>query len=170
MDADMEREIRNRLEQIETERNVRILFAAESGSRAWGLESPDSDYDVRFVYVRPLKEYLRVDEPRDVIEWQLDEVYDINGWDLSDHLPGIAGMGRSAGSRLQVFFRKGGSLSLLRPCQKHFSDLSHRRPCQLQEVLLRSSSAPGRQIYRKLSRGPSDAVSGSYETGSAGGA
>ena len=90
MDADMEREIRNRLEQIETERNVRILFAAESGSRAWGLESPDSDYDVRFVYVRPLKEYLRVDEPRDVIEWQLDEVYDINGWDLRKALMQIA--------------------------------------------------------------------------------
>ena len=82
MDASMEREIKNRLEQVEAEYSVRILFAAESGSRAWGLESPDSDYDVRFVYVRPLREYLRVDEPRDVIEWQLDAVYDINGWDF----------------------------------------------------------------------------------------
>lgn len=48
--------------------------------------SPDSDYDVRFVYVRPGEDYLRLDEPRDVIEWQLDEVLDINGWDLKKAL------------------------------------------------------------------------------------
>lgn len=75
-------EINEKLDEIERKEGVRILHAVESGSRAWGFASPDSDYDVRFVYVRPKEEYLRLDEPRDVIEWQLDEVLDINGWDL----------------------------------------------------------------------------------------
>ena len=82
----MENEIRTRLSMAEKERNVRILYAVESGSRAWGLASPDSDYDVRFVYVRPAEEYLRIDESPDFIEWQLDDVYDINGWDLGKAL------------------------------------------------------------------------------------
>lgn len=74
--------IKEKLKEIEEQENVRILHAVESGSRAWGFASPDSDYDVRFIYVRPLEDYLRLDEARDVIEWQLDEVLDINGWDL----------------------------------------------------------------------------------------
>ena len=43
--------VRNALAQVEAERNVRVLFACESGSRAWGFASRDSDYDVRFLYV-----------------------------------------------------------------------------------------------------------------------
>ena len=79
-------EINEKLDEIERKEGVRILHAVESGSRAWGFTSPDSDYDVRFVYVRPKEDYLRLDEPRDVIEWQLDEVLDINGWDLKKAL------------------------------------------------------------------------------------
>ncbi len=75
-------EINEKLDEIERTEGVRVLHAVESGSRAWGFASLDSDYDVRFVYVRPKEDYLRLDEPRDVIEWQLDEVLDINGWDL----------------------------------------------------------------------------------------
>ena len=74
------------LRKIENQHGVRILHAVESGSRAWGFASPDSDYDVRFIYMRPLKDYLRLDAPRDVIEWKLDEVLDINGWDLNKAL------------------------------------------------------------------------------------
>ena len=70
------------LKEIEKTYGVRILHAVESGSRAWGFASPDSDYDVRFVYVRPTLDYIRLDAPRDVIEWKMDEVLDINGWDL----------------------------------------------------------------------------------------
>ena len=83
---DIRREISDKLDEIEEKEGVRILHAVESGSRAWGFASPDSDYDVRFVYVRPKEDYLRIDEPRDVIEWQLDEVLDINGWDLKKAL------------------------------------------------------------------------------------
>ena len=61
-------EINEKLNEIEQKEGVRILHAVESGSRAWGFASPDSDYDVRFVYVRPAEDYLRLDEPRDVIE------------------------------------------------------------------------------------------------------
>jgi predicted nucleotidyltransferase len=87
---DIEKEINEKLDEIEAKENVRILHAVESGSRAWGFASPDSDYDVRFVYVRPKEDYLRLDEPRDVIEWQLDEVLDINGWDLRKALKQFA--------------------------------------------------------------------------------
>ncbi|MBR3834404.1 MAG: nucleotidyltransferase domain-containing protein [Lachnospiraceae bacterium] len=74
--------IQEKLREIEERENVTILLAIESGSRAWGFASPDSDYDVRFIYMRPMEEYLRLDSPKDTIEWQLDEVLDINGWDL----------------------------------------------------------------------------------------
>ena len=83
-------EINEKLDEIEKKEGVRILHAVESGSRAWGFASPDSDYDVRFVYVRSKEDYLRLDEPKDFIEWQLDEVLDINGWDLKKALKQFA--------------------------------------------------------------------------------
>ena len=83
---DINKEIVDKLVEIEQKENVKVLYAVESGSRAWGVESPDSDYDVRFVYVRPREEYLKLQETKDVIEWQLDEVLDINGWDLKKTL------------------------------------------------------------------------------------
>ncbi len=86
----IEAEISEKLDEIEKKEGVRILHAVESGSRAWGFASPDSDYDVRFVYVRPFEDYLSIYEPRDVIEWQLDEVLDINGWDLKKALQHFA--------------------------------------------------------------------------------
>ena len=86
MAQNIRKEIEQKLNEIETQRGVQILLAVESGSRAWGFASPDSDYDVRFIYMRPAKDYLRLDSPRDVIEWQLDEVLDINGWDLTKTL------------------------------------------------------------------------------------
>lgn len=78
--------IQQKLNEIESQEGVRILHCVESGSRAWGFASPDSDYDVRFIYVRPVEHYLRLDKTRDVIEWQLDDTLDINGWDLQKAL------------------------------------------------------------------------------------
>ena len=83
---DMIAKINEKLKEIEEKEGVKILLAVESGSRAWGFASPDSDYDVRFIYVRSQADYLRLDEPKDVIEWQLDEVLDINGWVLKKAL------------------------------------------------------------------------------------
>jgi predicted nucleotidyltransferase len=82
----MESLILSKLAEIELREQVCILHAVESGSRAWGFASPDSDFDVRFIYVRRLEHYLRLDRTRDVIEWQLDETLDINGWDLQKAL------------------------------------------------------------------------------------
>lgn len=82
----MKKIICEKLNEIEARENVKILYCAESGSRAWGFASPDSDYDVRFIYVRPKEFYLRLEKTRDVIEWQLDETLDINGWDLQKAL------------------------------------------------------------------------------------
>lgn len=74
------------LERIEQKENIKILHCVESGSRAWGFASPDSDYDVRFIYLRSKDHYLRLDSTRDVIEWQLDDTLDINGWDVKKAL------------------------------------------------------------------------------------
>ena len=82
----MKKLILEKLAEIEERENIKILHCVESGSRAWGFASPDSDYDVRFIYVRPKEFYLRLDKTRDVIEWQLDDTLDINGWDLSKAL------------------------------------------------------------------------------------
>ena len=81
------------LDAIEASERVTVLHAVESGSRGWGFPSPDSDYDVRFVYARPLDHYLRLDKTRDVIIWEAglghdvtSPVLDVNGWDLSKTL------------------------------------------------------------------------------------
>lgn len=80
------KEIVEELNRIEETEGVKILLAVESGSRAWGFESPDSDYDVRFIYVRPQEEYLRLDSVRDVIELPINDELDVNGWDLKKTL------------------------------------------------------------------------------------
>lgn len=67
---------------IERANDVRVLYACESGSRGWGFASPDSDYDVRFLYVHPLDWYLRVEPQRDVIEKPISDELDVSGWEL----------------------------------------------------------------------------------------
>ncbi|SRR6266568_349094 len=78
----MQKEILENLIQIEQEHNVRILYAVESGSRAWGFASMDSDYDVRFIYLHPVEWYLSIRKRRDVIECPISGDLDISGWDL----------------------------------------------------------------------------------------
>lgn len=82
----MRETILSKLSEIENRGNVKILLAVESGSRAWGFASPDSDYDVRFIYVRPKEDYLRLEKTRDVIELPIEGELDINGWDLDKTL------------------------------------------------------------------------------------
>ncbi|QVM91984.1 nucleotidyltransferase domain-containing protein [Pseudomonas entomophila] len=78
----MRERVLDELQRIEREHQVTVLYACESGSRAWGFASPDSDYDVRFIYVPRADWYLRVDEPRDVIERPLSDELDVSGWEL----------------------------------------------------------------------------------------
>ena len=75
-----------KLREIEEKENIRVLHAVESGSRAWGFASPDSDYDVRFIYVRDRDFYLSLRDTKDFIDWELNEVLDINGWDIKKAL------------------------------------------------------------------------------------
>ena len=74
------------LKKIERDHGVRILYACESGSKAWGFASKDSDYDVRFIYVRPTQDYLSIHDFRDVIEKPVSEQLDLSGWDLKKAL------------------------------------------------------------------------------------
>lgn len=80
----MKETILRNLQQIEREESVRVLFACESGSRAWGFPSADSDYDIRFIYLHPKEWYLSInlEKNRDVIEREIEGGLDISGWDL----------------------------------------------------------------------------------------
>lgn len=81
--AEVAAEIEVRLARAEAKHGVRVLFAVESGSRAWGFPSPDSDYDVRFVYARPAEWYLSIGGgKRDTIEYPIVDEVDISGWDV----------------------------------------------------------------------------------------
>ena len=81
-EKDMQQLILSHLEEVEKQYDVRVLLAVESGSRAWGFHSAESDWDVRFVYVHNLDWYLKVNEGRDVIEHMYDDDVDLVGWDL----------------------------------------------------------------------------------------
>jgi predicted nucleotidyltransferase len=74
--------IASALASLEATHNIRILYACESGSRAWGFPSPDSDYDVRFIYVHALDWYLGLDEGPDTLNFPVDEELDLAGWEL----------------------------------------------------------------------------------------
>lgn len=80
--------IREKLLEIEVNERVQIFYACESGSRAWGFPSVNSDYDVRFMYIREKDHYLSIDveDRRDVIELPIDDELDISGWDLRKSL------------------------------------------------------------------------------------
>ena len=82
IDPAMREQVMAHLCAIEAQHQVTILFACESGSRGWGFASPDSDYDVRFIYVQRLPWYLTVAPGRDVIELPISGDLDVNGWDL----------------------------------------------------------------------------------------
>ena len=79
---EVSRRVRDALARVEAERQVRVLYACESGSRAWGFASRDSDYDVRFLYVHRRDWYLSVEDRRDVVEQPLADDLDVSGWEL----------------------------------------------------------------------------------------
>jgi predicted nucleotidyltransferase len=81
---DIRAEILRRMHAAEEEHGVRVLLAVESGSRAWGFASPNSDFDARFIYAHPQEWYLSVglEEQRDVIEYKIVDEIDLNGWDV----------------------------------------------------------------------------------------
>ncbi len=96
----MKNEIVKLLKKLEKEYNISILFAVENGSRAWGMDSQDSDYDIRFVFYRPLEEYITLNKPEDVITAAFDEKFqphevrdsliDMCGFDIFKYLKLLA--------------------------------------------------------------------------------
>lgn len=86
MNAELRARIESELADIEAEQDVSIFYACESGSRAWGFESQDSDYDVRFLYAHPRDWYLTIHPQRDVIEKPINDALDISGWDIRKSL------------------------------------------------------------------------------------
>ena len=81
------RKIRHKLELIEKKYDVQIIFAVESGSRAWGFPSRESDYDVRFVYIHKKEKYLEIGSVGDtIVEFSKDRLFDFVGWDIRKYL------------------------------------------------------------------------------------
>lgn len=90
LDPTVVAEIDRRLRALTIDHAVRIPWAIESGSRAWGFPSPDSDYDCRFIFVRGRERYLDLWPSRDVLDTPLDATFDVNGWDLAKVIKLIA--------------------------------------------------------------------------------
>ena len=82
----MKQEIQQELKRIEDRHDVQILYACESGSRARGIPSGDSDYDVRFIYIHKRNWYLSIDRRRDVIELPINQLLDVSGWEFTKAL------------------------------------------------------------------------------------
>ena len=78
--------ISKHLREIEEQHHIKILYAVESGSRAWGFSSPDSDWDVRFIYVHEPEWYFHIEEQKDTIEQMFPDETDMSGWDLKKAL------------------------------------------------------------------------------------
>lgn len=98
VDSAMRARVCAQLRDIEQRYNVRVLYACESGSRGWGFASPDSDYDVRFLYVHRPEWYLRVESQRDVIELPIDDELDVCGWEWRKALGLLKGQTRRLSS------------------------------------------------------------------------
>lgn len=112
-------QIQKELLRIEQEDGVTVLWACESGSRAWGFASQDSDYDVRFIYLRRTEEYLRASPLRDVIEEPISDDLDISGWDL----PKALGLFRKSNPPLLEWLQSSIVYSQKKPFHRLMSDL-----------------------------------------------
>ncbi|MDE5415253.1 nucleotidyltransferase domain-containing protein [Alkalihalobacterium chitinilyticum] len=78
----MKEKIKNILSEMEAAHHIKIIYACEAGSRAWGTASSDSDYDVRFIYIHPINWYLSIEQKREVLEFPVTKELDMVGWDL----------------------------------------------------------------------------------------
>lgn len=114
-----------KIKEIEQTYGVEILWAVESGSRAWGFESPDSDFDIRFIYKRKPQDYLQLTQSRDVIELPIDDTWDINGWDLDKALRLLAKSNPTLFEWLQspiIYFSSKFQEDMTPLLERHFSE------------------------------------------------
>ncbi len=117
------------LARIEREQGVKILLAVESGSRAWGFASPDSDYDVRFIYVNRPEWYFSVAARPDTIEYMsADRLLDFSGWELRKTLGLLAKTNPNLSDWLltdKIYFADEEFLAELRRVQGEFYNPVH---------------------------------------------
>ena len=116
----MKTRIEKELNEIEKNNDVKVIYACESGSRAWGFASEDSDYDVRFIYVHPRDWYLTIADKRNVIEIPFDGVLDINGWEINKSLKLL----RKSNSPLLEWLSSPIKYRNVRPVMNAFGELS----------------------------------------------
>lgn len=120
---DVRERVLDELAAIERRHDVQVIYACESGSRGWGFASPDSDYDVRFLYVHRLDWYLQVEAGRDVIELPINDELDVSGWELRKALQLLH---RSNPTLLEwldspiVYRQAPQAMTLLRPAARDF--------------------------------------------------
>lgn len=121
--------IEKKLQEIEAEYGIKILYACESGSRAWGFPSPDSDYDVRFIYARSIEDYLTIEPKKDHLSFPIKDELDVYGWDISKVLSLITKSNTTPFEWLQspVIYRKGDVFreDVWTLCQNYFSARSN---------------------------------------------
>lgn len=111
------------MEGIEQTHGVRILYACESGSRAWGFPSPDSDYDVRFIFIHPKERYLSIEEPVEELGPAPDAVLDFKGWELRKLLRLLRSSNATPYEWLQspiVYREKAGVADRIRSLMPHY--------------------------------------------------
>ncbi len=82
----MNESIKQELEKLQTKHSIKILYACESGSRAWGFPSPNSDYDVRFIYAQGIDWHLSLLDKKDTIDLPINDDLDIGGWEIKKAL------------------------------------------------------------------------------------
>jgi len=139
--------VTNRLEELEKQHGFRILYACESGSRAWGFASADSDYDVRFLFVWPREHYLSISAPREDVDLGIDaDNLDLSGWELRKSLRLLR---KSNGPLIEwlhspIVYRQTEALDMLRnlareifrprSCSAHYLGLSKRMITALDET------------------------------------
>lgn len=121
--------ILNKLKEIEELHQIKILFSCESGSRGWQFASPDSDYDVRFIYIRTTNEYLSLAGRPDQLSFPINDELDIYGWDLSKTLKLIFRSNTTPFEWLQspIVYREeaGFKAELMELCKQYFSQRSN---------------------------------------------
>lgn len=118
--------IKEEIKKIEST-GIKVLYACESGSRAWGFESKDSDYDVRFIYSLPREKYLTVYDFKDTMDFPIDDLLDLNGWDIKKALRLFSGNNMSVFEWLNspiIYHGKEGFAEEIRKIQPDFFNTS----------------------------------------------
>jgi len=125
----MKTTIQQKLKEIEKEHQIKILYSCESGSPAWGFPSPDSDYDVRFIYSRKLEYYLTIQPKKDHLSFPINDELDVYGWDISKILQLITRSNTTPFEWLQspVIYRENKTFreELWQLCQSYFCPRSN---------------------------------------------